>query len=75
MLIYIIFIFFLGGQVVDLLRAKPLTCDQVLQVFYQTCKAVQHMHKQKPAIVHRDLKVTARHISVELQLHVAHTAG
>ena len=48
-----------GGQLVDLLRnyGKPLPCDQVLQIFYQTCRAVQHMHKQKPPITHRDLKV------------------
>ncbi|ELU08049.1 hypothetical protein CAPTEDRAFT_20343 [Capitella teleta] len=46
-----------GGEVVDVVRNKPLTCNQVLQVFYQTCKAVQHMHKQKPPIIHRDLKV------------------
>ena len=44
---------------VDVLRRKggPLPCDQVVPVFYQTLKAVQHMHKQKPPIVHRDLKV------------------
>ncbi len=43
----------------DVLRSlgKPLPCDQVLQVFYQVTRAVQHMHRQKPPIVHRDLKV------------------
>lgn len=35
----------------------PLSCDTVLKIFYQTCRAVQHMHKQKPPIIHRDLKV------------------
>ncbi|XP_077981164.1 cyclin-G-associated kinase-like [Glandiceps talaboti] len=48
-----------GGPLVDVLNAKPsgLSCDQVLTIFYQTCKAVQHMHKQKPPIIHRDLKL------------------
>ncbi|XP_029653183.2 cyclin-G-associated kinase isoform X2 [Octopus sinensis] len=47
-----------GGQLVDVLReAHPLPCDKVLQIFFQTCRAVQHMHRQKPPIIHRDLKV------------------
>ncbi|XP_060594466.1 cyclin-G-associated kinase-like [Ruditapes philippinarum] len=48
-----------GGQVVDLLnqREEPLPCSTVLKIFYQTCKAVQHLHKQSPPIIHRDLKV------------------
>jgi len=48
-----------GGQLIDVIRARhsPLPCDQVLQAFYQTCSAVHHMHRQKPPIVHRDLKV------------------
>ncbi|CAH1774732.1 unnamed protein product [Owenia fusiformis] len=48
-----------GGMLVDVLkeRGKPLSCDLVLRIFYQVCRAVQHMHKQKPAIVHRDLKL------------------
>ncbi|XP_045160118.2 cyclin-G-associated kinase-like [Mercenaria mercenaria] len=48
-----------GGQVVDLLnmREEPLPCSLALKIFYQTCKAVQHLHKQSPPIVHRDLKV------------------
>ncbi len=49
-----------NGQLIDIIRALPMppTCDEVLQVFYQTCKAIQHMHKQKPPIAHRDLKVS-----------------
>ncbi|CAC5379615.1 GAK [Mytilus coruscus] len=48
-----------GGQLVDIInrRPGPLPCDQVLLSFYQTCRAVQHMHRQNPPIVHRDLKV------------------
>ncbi|XP_052833700.1 cyclin-G-associated kinase-like [Octopus bimaculoides] len=47
-----------GGQLVDVLReAHPFPCDKVLQIFFQTCRAVQHMHRQKPPIIHRDLKV------------------
>ncbi|XP_012944616.1 cyclin-G-associated kinase [Aplysia californica] len=47
-----------GGQLVDELtrRGRPLPFDQVLRVFYYSCRAVQHMHKQKPPIIHRDLK-------------------
>lgn len=48
-----------GGQLVDILNAQSgsMTPDLVLRIFYQTCRAVQHMHKQKPPIIHRDLKV------------------
>ena len=48
-----------GGQLVDILnsRGRPLPCDEVVKVFYQVVKAVQHMHKQSPPIIHRDLKV------------------
>lgn len=49
------------GQVVEFLKKAEskgcLSCDTVLKIFYQTCRAVQHMHKQKPPIIHRDLKV------------------
>lgn len=49
------------GQLVEFLRKSeprgPLSCDTVLKIFYQTCRAVQHMHRQKPPIIHRDLKV------------------
>ena len=49
-----------GGELVSILRnhGKPFPCNTVLQIFYQTCKAVQHMHKQQPPITHRDLKVS-----------------
>ncbi|XP_070598418.1 cyclin-G-associated kinase-like isoform X2 [Erythrolamprus reginae] len=49
------------GQLVEFLKKVeskgPLSCDTVLKIFYQTCRAVQHMHKQKPPIIHRDLKI------------------
>ncbi|XP_046512108.1 cyclin-G-associated kinase isoform X1 [Equus quagga] len=49
------------GQLVEFLKKVeskgPLSCDTILKIFYQTCRAVQHMHRQKPPIVHRDLKV------------------
>ncbi|XP_071477251.1 cyclin-G-associated kinase-like [Diadema antillarum] len=48
-----------GGQLVDVINSHPapLSCDDVLQVFYQACRAVQHMHKQTPPVTHRDLKL------------------
>ncbi|KAJ7335293.1 hypothetical protein JRQ81_013234 [Phrynocephalus forsythii] len=49
------------GQLEEFLKKAeskgPLSCDTVLKIFYQTCRAVQHMHKQKPPIIHRDLKI------------------
>ncbi|GFR28810.1 cyclin-G-associated kinase [Trichonephila clavata] len=48
-----------GGPLMDALnsRQSPLSCAQVIQIFYQTCFAVQHMHSQSPPIIHRDLKI------------------
>ncbi|KAM9858001.1 LOW QUALITY PROTEIN: cyclin-G-associated kinase [Aulostomus maculatus] len=49
------------GQLVDFIRRveqrAPLSCDTVLKIFYQACRAVQHLHKQKPPVIHRDLKI------------------
>ncbi|XP_008334591.1 cyclin-G-associated kinase-like isoform X2 [Cynoglossus semilaevis] len=49
------------GQLVDFMKRveqrAPMSCDTVLKIFYQACRAVQHMHKQKPPIIHRDLKI------------------
>ncbi|XP_030647468.1 cyclin-G-associated kinase isoform X2 [Chanos chanos] len=49
------------GQLVDFVKKVeqkgPMSCDTVLKIFYQSCRAVQHMHKQKPPVIHRDLKI------------------
>ncbi|KAM6965438.1 cyclin-G-associated kinase [Aplochiton taeniatus] len=49
------------GQLVDFVKRVeqrgPMSCDTLLKIFYQACRAVQHMHKQKPPIIHRDLKI------------------
>ncbi|XP_037536836.1 cyclin-G-associated kinase [Nematolebias whitei] len=49
------------GQLVDFIKRveqkAPMSCDTVLKIIYQACRAVQHMHKQKPPIIHRDLKI------------------
>ncbi|CAL8252707.1 unnamed protein product, partial [Boreogadus saida] len=49
------------GQLVDFVKRveqrAAMSCDTVLKIFYQTCRGVQHMHKQKPTIIHRDLKI------------------
>jgi len=57
-------LYLIGGQLIDVIRARhaPLPCDKVLQAFYQTCSAVHHMHRQKPPIIHRDLKVLFMHL-------------
>ncbi|XP_073696219.1 cyclin-G-associated kinase [Garra rufa] len=49
------------GQLVDFVKRVeqkgPMSCDTVLKIFYQSCRAVQHMHKQSPPVIHRDLKI------------------
>ena len=41
-----------SGQLVDFVKRveerAAMSCDTVLKIFYQTCRGVQHMHKQKP---------------------------
>ena len=49
-----------GGELIKLLQERcgqPYAPDKVLRMFYQTCRAVTHMHKQTPPVIHRDLKV------------------
>lgn len=54
-----------GGQLVDVINKKErLKVDQILPCFYQICSAVQHMHDQKPPIIHRDLKVIKKHFII-----------
>ncbi|XP_064605296.1 cyclin-G-associated kinase-like [Liolophura sinensis] len=56
---YLILTELCSGELVSVLNSleRPLPCDKVLQVFFQTCRAVQHMHRQTPPIIHRDLKI------------------
>ncbi|XP_069674893.1 cyclin-G-associated kinase isoform X3 [Periplaneta americana] len=48
-----------GGSLVDVLtnRSTPLPVDVICRIFWQTCRAVQHMHSQQPPVIHRDLKI------------------
>ncbi|XP_060528873.1 cyclin-G-associated kinase [Cylas formicarius] len=48
-----------GGSLVDVLqpRTAPFDAETIAKIFYQTCRAVSHLHSQVPPIVHRDLKI------------------
>ncbi|CAF3608260.1 unnamed protein product [Rotaria sp. Silwood1] len=48
-----------GGRLYERVvhRKNPLEVEQVIQIYYQVCRAVKHMHEQQPPIIHRDLKV------------------
>ena len=57
---YLLLTEFCPGSLISVLQGlgnESLPLPEVLKVFYQTCKSVQHMHNQQPPIVHRDLKV------------------
>ena len=59
------------GQLLHLVKKQeqnPLSFQQVLKIFSQTCRAVAHMHKQTPAIIHRDLKVYLLVINIHLSI-------
>ncbi|XP_078471270.1 cyclin-G-associated kinase-like isoform X1 [Lampetra fluviatilis] len=49
------------GQLSDGLKRVelrgPVPCNTIIKVFYQACRAVQHLHRLKPPVIHRDLKV------------------
>ncbi|CAG0885639.1 unnamed protein product, partial [Darwinula stevensoni] len=56
------------GGLIDVLRSRsdPLPLETVTQIFHQTCRAVQLMHRQDPPIIHRDLKaIYFQHFLVE----------
>ena len=59
-----------GGELIKLIQERygqPYPPQQVLKMFYQTCRAVAHMHKQTPPVIHRDLKVsTSKHLDNKL---------
>lgn len=38
-------------------RTTAFDPETICRIFYQTCRAVQHMHSQNPSITHRDLKI------------------
>ncbi|XP_053602975.1 cyclin-G-associated kinase isoform X2 [Plodia interpunctella] len=48
-----------GGSLMEALqnRGQAFPLQTILRVFYQMCRAVQHMHAQVPPIAHRDLKL------------------
>lgn len=48
-----------GGSLVEVLQNRKTSFEPeiICRIFYQTCKAVSHMHSQNPKIIHRDLKI------------------
>ncbi|CAH1155898.1 unnamed protein product [Phaedon cochleariae] len=56
-----------GGSMVEILqgRSSAFDTDTITRIFYQTCRAVAHMHSQVPPIIHRDLKIENLLISSE----------
>ncbi|CAB3989806.1 cyclin-G-associated kinase-like [Paramuricea clavata] len=49
-----------GGQLIKWFndrQGKRIPATQILRIFHQICRAVAHMHKQSPPIIHRDLKI------------------
>lgn len=72
-----------GGELIKLIQERygqPYPPQQVLKMFYQTCRAVAHMHKQTPPVIHRDLKVSiSKHVdnkllNVDVQYHKKYPA-
>ncbi|XP_046839155.1 cyclin-G-associated kinase-like isoform X2 [Xenia sp. Carnegie-2017] len=49
-----------GGQLIKWFndrKGRRIPTTQVLRIFHQISRAVAHMHKQNPPIIHRDLKI------------------
>eukprot|EP01113_Clastostelium_recurvatum_P016618 TRINITY_DN1955_c0_g1_i2.p1 TRINITY_DN1955_c0_g1~~TRINITY_DN1955_c0_g1_i2.p1 ORF type:complete len:964 (+),score=205.72 TRINITY_DN1955_c0_g1_i2:94-2985(+) len=58
--IYILMEYCGGGHVVDLMNSRlsnRFSESEVVNMFYDICDGVCHMHSQDPPIAHRDLKV------------------
>lgn len=56
-----VFLFGVGGQVVNLMNQRLQTGfseAEVLQIFCDTCEAVARLHHCKTPIIHRDLKAS-----------------
>ena len=67
LLLYKVLHYLIGGELIKLLQERygqPYPPQKVLKMFYQTCRAVAHMHKQTPPVIHRDLKVLSVLIDV-----------
>lgn len=55
---YLILTELCSGQLINYLNTRsPISYMVCLQIFAQTCRAVAHLHKQTPSIIHRDLKI------------------
>ena len=55
-----VYIFFLAGNVIDLMNEKlgsGFSENLVLKIFCDTCEAVALLHQNQPPVLHRDLKV------------------
>lgn len=46
-------------------RSTPFDTETICRIFYQTCKAVAHMHSLQEPIIHRDLKIENLLISAD----------
>ncbi|XP_031568083.1 cyclin-G-associated kinase-like [Actinia tenebrosa] len=60
-----------GGELIKMMaerNGQPFPPNQVLKIFYQLCRAVAHLQKQKPLIIHRDLKIENMLISSKGQI-------
>ena len=57
---YYVYIFFLAGNVIDLMNenlSNGFSENLVLKIFCDTCEAVALLHQNQPPVLHRDLKV------------------